>query len=431
MKICVFGLWHLGCVTAACVAEHYDVIGLDANPETVSELSSGEAPIFEPELSELLRTGISEGKLHFTPDLKAASAAEIVWVTFDTPVNDADEADFGYIESRIASLFPYLRDDAIVLISSQLPVGSTARIEASYRLDYPEGNASFAYSPENLRLGKALSVFRNPGRIVVGVRTESDRERLAKFLAPFSETMIWMSVESAEMTKHALNAFLANSIAFMNEVSTLCEQVGADAKQVEHGLKSESRIGPGAYLSPGAAFAGGTLARDVAFLVNRSSEVGVSMPLLAAIRDSNERHKMWPKRKLQELLGPLAGMRIALLGLTYKAGTDTLRRSAAVELFHWLRTQNATVTAFDPAVKTIPDELSELIFCTSAMEAVKNSDAAIIATEWPEFRGLDGRELIAKMRTPIVLDANRFLEKHLEIAPPLRYVAVGKPTEAA
>src|SRR5579872_5232057 len=239
MTVCVFGLWHLGCVTAACTAERYSVIGLDPDAQNVAGLSAAQPPIFEPGLSELIQSGTTGGTLRFTTDLREAGAADLVWVTFDTPVDDLDRADSGFVETQIRSLFPYLKSGTLVLISSQMPVGSTSRVAHQYRSEFPETDVGFAYSPENLRLGKALSVFRNPGRIVVGVSRACDRERLSVFLAPFCSNLVWMSVESAEMTKHALNAFLGNSVAFMNEIARVCEQTGADAKEVEQGLKTE------------------------------------------------------------------------------------------------------------------------------------------------------------------------------------------------
>lgn len=423
MKVCVFGLWHLGCVTAACVAEHHQVTGLDPDSSNIGRLNAGEAPVFEPGLNELIRAGIEKGALRFSSDVSEAAAAEIVWVTFDTPVDDKDQADFEYVERQIESLFPHLRAGATLLISSQLPVGSTSRIARRYRGGYP-ADVAFAYSPENLRLGKALAVFRNPGRIVVGAE-QTGRERLAAFLETICPNMVWMSVESAEMTKHALNAFLANSVAFMNEIARICEQTGADAKQVEQGLKTDERIGPRAYLSPGGAFAGGTLARDVVFLARRAAQNGVSAPLLSSILESNEFHKSWPLRTVEGLLGTLAGKRIAVLGLTYKPGTDTLRRSAAVELSRELRERGGSVQAFDPAVREIPQNL-DVKLCASAAEALRGSDAAVVATEWPEFRKLVRADFLDNMNTPNLVDANRFLEAGLDCSPPLRYVGVGK-----
>jgi UDPglucose 6-dehydrogenase len=433
MKICVFGLWHLGCVTAACAAQRFPTIGLDPDLKVIAGLQAGRPPILEPGLEDLIRDGHASGHLRFTNDARDALAeADIVWVAFDTPVDEEDRPDNGFVESQIASLFPHLREGSMVLISSQLQVGTTSRIEAAYRGAYAGKHVRFAYSPENLRLGKALEVFRSPGRIVIGTRTAEDRERLIPLLTPFCDNLIWMSIESAEMTKHALNAFLANSIAFINEIATVCEKVGADAKQVEKGLKSDERIGPRAYLGAGGPFAGGTLARDISFLTSTASSLDLPVPLLESVKHSNDLHKHWPRRKLLSLLGTLAGKRIAVLGLTYKPGANTLRRSSSVELCRWLSEQHATVNAFDPAVQELPPNLKETItLADSALAAVNGCDAAVIATEWPEFRALSASDLIARMKTPIVLDANRFLDKSLGAPAPLLYIAVGMPKELA
>lgn len=429
----MFGLWHLGCVTAACVAEHFPTIGTDPDPETVAGLREGQPPIFEPGLADLIRTGVSHDMLRFTTDLgEAASKADIVWVTFDTPVDDEDRADVDYVEARIASLFPNLRDGATVLISSQMPAGSTRRIATLYRERYPGRDVRFAYSPENLRLGGALETFRKPERIVVGTQALADREKLRQLLEPFCHNLVWMSNESAEMTKHALNSFLANSIAFANEIGALCEENGADAKEVEIGLKTDARIGPRAYLGAGGPFAGGTLARDLSFLIARAEQAGIPTPLLESIRRSNELHKNWPRRKLESVLGTLPGRSVAVLGLTYKPGTDTLRRSGAVELCHWLSDRQVHVNAFDPAVRQLPEDLNTRItLCQSASEALQGCDAAVVATEWPQFRELAPQDLIRQMRTPVVLDANRFLEKTLAGTPTLVYIAVGMPKASA
>jgi len=392
-------------------------------------LQAGEPPIFEPGLSDLIRAGIRSGRLSFTCDLgEAARRSNIVWVSFDTPVNNEDEADCEYVEEQVAHLFPHLLPGTMVLISSQLPVGSTFRIESSYRENYPDGDVRFAYSPENLRLGKALDVFRKPDRIVVGIRRPEDRECLIPLLTPFCGNLVWMSIESAEMTKHAINAFLADSVAFANEIAALCEEVGADAKEVERGLKTDERIGPRAYLRAGGAFAGGTLARDVSFLTLRARQAGLPVPLLQSIRESNDLHKNWPRRKLGSLLERLSGSVVAVLGLTYKPGTDTLRRSSAIELCRWLAERQVAVRAFDPAVRKLPEALTGVItLCDSALETLIDADAVVLATECPEFRELSARDLIEKMKNPVVLDANRFLEKTLGATPGVHYVTVGKP----
>jgi UDPglucose 6-dehydrogenase len=425
MKVCVFGLWHLGSVTAACLADagHY-VVGLDPNEHTISDLNRAQPPLFEPGLADLVRKGIDAERLLFTSDPQdAIGDAEVVWVTFDTPVDEDDNADVESVVTQIESIFPLLKNGAVVLLSSQLPVGTAKRLEDSYAASENTANVVFAVSPENLRLVKAIQVFTEPDRVVIGVRDEATRTRLTELFAPITDNIEWMSVESAEMTKHALNAFLATSVAFANEVAALCEQVGAEAKEVERGLKSESRIGPGAYLGPGGAFAGGTLARDIAFLGSLAGEHDLSLPLLSAVPDSNNAHKLWAVRRLRELLNGLGGKHVAMLGLTYKPGTDTLRRSLAVEMAKELVTNGAMVHAHDPAVTALPDGLNEFIELYETVDAaLDNASAVVIATQWPDYRDLPAEVFSGK----VVLDANGFLRDALADAPDVQYLSVGK-----
>lgn len=448
MKVCVVGLWHLGTVTAACLASGgHEVIGLDCDSAVVEALQAGEPPLFEPGLEDLVKQGLAKGNLSFTTDVATAlGGAEVVWVAYDTPVDEHDQADVESVLARITELFPHLEPGTLVLISSQLPVGTTRRLEHAYAESYPAKPVSFAYSPENLRLGKAIEVFTNPDRVVVGLRsrndksfvnftggtpvplsTSDDKERVIGLLQPFTSRIEWMSVESAEMTKHALNAFLATSVAFINEVATLCEHAGADAKEVERGLKSEMRIGPKAYLNPGAAFAGGTLARDVAFLERVGVELDQPTQILSAVLASNLNHRTWVHRKLQSLLGDMRDQKVAVWGLTYKAGTNTLRRSDSVELCEWLTSEGAVVQAHDPAIKVLPDELAErFVLSSTPIAALEGATALVLATGWPEYKTLDAETVVSNMRAPIVIDPNRFLEKTLGSDSRIRYATVGK-----
>lgn len=431
MKVCVLGLWHLGTVTAACLASRgHQVTGLDFDETLIDRLKHGQPPLFEPGLEELVRNGLKSGALEFTMDAAdAISGAQVIWVAYDTPVDEDDNADVDYVIERVSRLFPYFEDGQEVLISSQLPVGSSRELEVMFGATRPGAAVSFSYSPENLRLGKAIAVFTQPDRVVIGIRMQKSRRIFAELLAPLTDRIEWMSVESAEMTKHALNAFLATSVTFINEIGALCEQVGADAKEVERGLKSEARIGPQAYLAPGGAFAGGTLARDIAFLTKLGQQHQLPLHLVPAVRESNDAHKGWPRRRLVQLLKDLKGKTIAVWGLTYKAGTDTLRRSSAIELCQWLLSQGATVQAHDPAVKELPDRYAEICLYTSPIAAVQGADALVIATEWPDYRLVSIQDVLAAMRTAIVLDPNRFLASQLETLSGVAYVTVGKAVE--
>jgi UDPglucose 6-dehydrogenase len=432
MKVCVQGLWHLGSVTAACLASvGHDVTGLDADNATVNKLSKAKAPLFEPGLDELLQSGIASCKLDFsTSSAHALEGAEVLWVAFDTPVDDEDHADVSFVQRQIQAALPFLPDGAVVLISSQMPVGSIRRLEAFAHQNLPDKNLCFACSPENLRLGKALDVFLKPDRIVVGVRNDRTRQVIELLLSPITQKVEWMSVESAEMTKHAINAFLATSITFANEIAAICELVGADAKEVERGLKTEARIGPKAYVSPGGPFAGGTLARDIAFLGVESQIHQLATPLLAAVRPSNDEHKNWVRRKLQQHFGELSGVTVAIWGLTYKPGTDTLRRSLAVELCDWLLKQGTKIGVYDPAVKQLPEHWAgQVIHCSTALDAAQGADALVVGTEWPEFKQA-ALDLSAKGKPGlVVVDANRHLQAQV-LQSGFNYVAVGTPSKA-
>ena len=412
MKVCVLGLWHLGSVTAASLASvGHDVTGLDSNSGIVEKLQKAKPPVSEPGLDGLIRKEINAGQLIFTSDAKSAVFnTRVLWVTYDTPVDENDQADVEFVFQEVVKLLLFLGNDTIVLVSSQLPVGSIKRFEDISAEKYPEKNIRFAYSPENLRLGKSLDVFLHPDRVVIGIRHREDREILGRLLAPITQNILWMSVESAEMTKHAINAFLGMSITFINEIASICENIGADAREVEAGLKSETRIGPAAYLSPGAAFAGGTLARDIEFLKDIGSSNNLANPLISAVRKSNDEHKKWIQRRLFAVLGGLKGKRIAVWGLTYKPGTNTLRRSLSVEMCNWLQEQGAEIAVHDPSKCELPDNwLGEVVRSETPLEALEGACALVIATQWPEYREINVSDVENITGQFAVFDSNRFL----------------------
>lgn len=427
MNICVFGLWHLGSVYSACLAKlGHVVIGLDFDKEVVKSLQNGKAPLFEPGLNELIADNLHVKRLSFTCDAhKALKTAQVVWITFDTPVNDRDVADVLFVENSIIKIMPFLNDGCKVIISSQAPVGFVNNIEKYFAKNYPERKCYFACSPENLRLGKALDAFLDPDRIVIGIRDQKSKDVFLPLFSSITTRIEWMKTESAEMTKHAINSFLAISVCFANEIASICEHVGADAKDVERGLKTESRIGPKAYLGPGVAFSGGTLARDINFLAKLSKNYKLPSYLIKAVTDSNSFHKGWIERKCLQLLGNLSNKTIGVLGLTYKPGTDTLRRSFAVELAITLHRQGAMVNGFDPVIKSLPSKLSRVLALKhSIREAVIDADAVIIATEWPQFRQLD-QDLINLLKNKITIDPTGFIAALIE-SNSKKYFSVGR-----
>ena len=421
MKIVVQGLWHLGSVTAACCAKHFDVVGLDFDAANVAKLNSGHAPLFEPGLNELIAAGLVAKTLSFSTDAKiACENADILWLTYDTQVNDADESDVESVLGNLRRALPHLQKGALILISAQLPVGTCAKLEK----EFPQFH--FACSPENLRLGKAIDAFEKAERAIVGIRTDAKKALLEELFKPFAAQTIFMRTESAEMVKHALNSFLALSITFINEVARLCEHTGADAKEVSLGLKSEARIGMKSYLGPGGPFAGGTLARDVVTLSKLAEANGEKISVIPSIKQSNDLHRGWAFRRLQSRLGDLRGKKISVLGLTYTTNTDTLRRSAAVELCQQLLAAGASVSAFDPAVKNLPAELSPVSLAVDISDALTGAEAVVVCTEWPQFRQADWVKIIPQMRSPVFVDANCFLEKELKFIAGVEHLSVGR-----
>ena len=421
MNIIVLGLWHLGSVTAACTARHHRVTGLDFDESVLAQLRVGHAPLHEPGLDDLITAGLTSGRLTFSNDANIVQQAEVLWVCYDTPVDVDDRSDLDWVHTRLARVLPSLRSGTVVLISAQLPVGTCAQLAKQHPALH------FACSPENLRLGKAIDAFEKPARIIVGVSSSTARSILEKMLTPLSAPIVWMRTESAEMVKHALNSFLALSVAYINEIATLSEMVGADAQEVAAGLKSDPRIGARAYLGPGGPFAGGTLARDVVTL----SQLGITqhrpLALIPAIKESNDRHRGWAFRQIQPALTGIKHPIVAVLGLAYTPHTSTLRRSAAVELCRQLLAAGMKVQAYDPLIRTTDAEHRDLSLSSSAADAMQGAHAVVICTEWPEFRDYPWPTLIASMAQPVVIDANRLVEKSVASAAGLVYLTVGRP----
>lgn len=420
MNLTVLGLWHLGSVTAACMARHHRVSALDFDEGLLNSIRSGRAPLHEPGLDALLASGLASGQLTVTGNAADVATADVLWVCFDTPVDADDRSDIEGVLARLERVLSFLRPGTVVLLSSQLPVGTCARLASQHP------SLQIACSPENLRLGKAIEAFETPARIIVGAPAAA-RPLLESLLAPLGAPVLWMRTQSAEMVKHALNTFLALSVAYINEIAALSETVGADAQEVAAGLKSDPRIGPRAYLSPGGPFAGGTLARDVVTLTNLSQSQDLALPLIPAIKQSNDLHRGWALRKLRVALGNTPRPVVAVLGLAYTPNTSTLRRSAAVELCRQLLADGIRVRAFDPLIRTADADHRDLPLSLSAADALNGAHAAIICTEWPEFRDYAWPALLASMARPIVVDPSRLVEKAVAATPGVVYLTVGRP----
>jgi len=407
----VVGLWHLGSVVAASWAElGHRVVGIDRAARVVAQLGSGRAPIFEPELDSLIKANIDRGRLSFTSDLRVVADADVLFIAFDTPVDGEDRLELAELDATIHGAAPHLKDGAVVVVSSQVPVGTCDRWRRELRRDRGRAAVELVYSPENLRLGEALGCYLHPDRIVIGAEDAVALERVRTLFTPMKAPFVTMSLASAEMAKHAVNSFLATSVSFINEVATLCELTGADVLSVGEALKSDPRIGPRAFLAAGLGFAGGTLARDIQVLREAGRTGRVVTPLLEIVLDVNRRRTTLVAQRLLDRYGKLTGLGVGVLGLTYKAGTSTLRRSVALEVIETLCGAGAMVRAFDPkADLTELDGPAGFEVVVDAYEAARGASALVILTEWPEFAWLDFDRIRALMAEPVIIDGKNLL----------------------
>lgn len=419
--VCVIGLWHQGVVGAACLAElGHDVVAADYDAARVARLAEGRAPLFEPGLDALVGRGLASGRLRFSADVAGAVRGRpYVLLMFDTPVNERDESDLTEVFAAAADIAPGLDHDAVVLVTAQVPVGTCDRLAEIV-------GTKIAYSPENLRLGQAIERFRHPALPVLGGEVATV-ERIETLLAPLGVRWERVSLRTAEMVKHALNAFLAVSVCFGNELGNLCDEVGADGKRVAEVLRLEPRVGPQAMLAPGLGFAGGTLARDVQTLRGLGDRTGLDTALLDGAWQANVAQNRLVVRKLGKVFGSLRDLPVAVLGLTYKPDTSTLRRSAALEIIADMTAQGARVAAHDPRADR--DELArhvEFRFCEDPYAAAAGARALVIVTAWPEYRDLDLDRLKRAMAEPVIIDTANMLDAERATSKGFRYLDVGR-----
>lgn len=428
-KVCVIGIWHLGSVVSACLADSgYSVVGVDKDAKKVEDLNSGIAPIFELGLNELVVNNINSNRLSYSSDLShALKGSGYILITFDTPVDEKDEVDLSEIFATSTELAKYMANGSIIIVSSQVPVGTCDQIKSLIKQNNPSLDFDIAYSPENLRLGQAIDCFKNPERIVIGADSSSTLDRVEAFFDVIAVPKLRMNLRTAEMTKHALNAFLATSISFANEIANLCDEVGADALKIAAALQSDARIGPRLPLLPGLGFAGGTLARDLKILKKVGETFNCETPLISGVLRVNQRQNGLVVRKLQKIYGSLKNLTVGVLGLTYKAGTSTLRRSAALEIIADLVSEGVTVKAYDPKADLVEiKKHREFTFHSDPYQAAEGADALVLITEWPEFRELDFTSLAKKMTKPVIIDTKNILDDAVMEGAGFTYYGVGR-----
>lgn len=412
-KASVVGLWHLGLVSAAGLADlGFTVTGWDPDTQRIEDLRKGKLPLYEPGLEDLTRTHLAARRLQFESSCqRAVSEAGTVLIAYDTPVDEQDRIDRSLLDRAVEGIVPFLLPDALVLVLSQVPVGTCEAWQEGIRKRRPEATIDVVYSPENLRLGHSIELFKRPDMIVIGSDTERARKKAEKFYAAFSGEKLYVSWRTAEMAKHALNAFLATSISFANEIGHLCDATGADGFQIAQILRKDTRIGAKAQVRPGLGFAGATLARDLRGLQNLGEKWDVPTILVDSVLKINERQIERIVALLETWFEDgLRGKTLTLFGLTYKAGTSTLRRSASLEIMDRLHAKGVLLRAHDPKADLSECPEVHFDFFKDPYEACVESNGIVLLTEWPEYRDLDYGRIKKKMSQPLIFDAKSYLD---------------------
>jgi UDPglucose 6-dehydrogenase len=421
--IAVIGTGYVGLVTAAGFAQlGSEVYCVDVDADKIARLERGEIPIYEPGLSESVAR--NRERLHFSTDLAPAlEHARLLFVAVGTPPTYSGDADLSAVHAVVASM-PASDRHALVM-KSTVPVGTGVAIR---RIFEAQGKSGFAYvsCPEFLKEGSALEDFLAPDRVVVGDAGDWAGDAVVELYAPLDAPLVRTDIPSAEMIKLAANAFLATKISFINEIANVCEETGADVREVARGMGLDQRIGTH-FLRPGIGFGGSCFPKDVSALKQLAGNSGYHFQLLTAVIEVNELQKRRVIGKLHKHLGSLVGKKVALLGLAFKANTDDMREASSLVLSARLQADGAQVRAYDPVDEAEARKLMVGVeFADDALGAVDGADAAIIVTEWPEFRELDWAAVAQRMDGRLVIDGRNFLERETVEAAGFAYEGIGR-----
>jgi UDPglucose 6-dehydrogenase len=404
-NIVTVGMGYVGLTTALGFAKlGHNVFGVEIDRERFAVISSGQIPIFEPELESELKEALSSGRLTLTDSIEAASQTRCVYfVCVPTPQDDNGSADLTYVLSAVKEISDFAQEKSLIVIKSTVPVGSGELLQSSIK----RNNLLFASNPEFLREGSALHDFMNPDRIVVGAENNSTAQLVLDLYANIDTQKITTTVKSAELIKYAANAYLASRLSFVNDIAALCEVVGANVEDVVLGMGSDSRIGK-SFLKPGPGWGGSCFPKDSRALLSVGRKHGLALDVVAASITSNQAAFVRVATRLKFLLGgELNGKKIAIWGLSFKAGTDDTRDSPSLEIIKELLRHGCEVKAFDP-VASAPEWVG-LSQAESATSATVGADALLVVTEWSEFGNVDPLSVSKQMRGSVVLDTRRVL----------------------
>lgn len=432
-KIAVIGTGYVGLVTGTCFAETGNqVVCVDINEDKVEKMRNGEVPIYEPHLDVVFARNIKAKRISFTTNLKeAVDFAEIIFLALPTPPGEDGSADLSYVLGVAEDLGKMMTEYKVIVDKSTVPVGTAEKVETKIK---ENAKVEFAVvsNPEFLREGFAIDDFLNPDRVVVGTSDERAIAMMTDLYKPFirdGHPLIIMDEKSAELTKYAANAFLATKITFMNEVANFCEKVGADVDKVREGIGSDSRIGH-KFLYPGIGFGGSCFPKDVSALVKSGLEVGYNFEIIQSVLDVNEKQKIVLVDKVKSYFGDLSGLQFALWGLAFKPDTDDIREASALYMIKALKDAGAKIVAYDPeAMNNVRNEVGDSVtFVENQYDALENSDALLIATEWKTFRNPDFDKMKNMLKNQIIFDGRNIYDIEDMKSQGFYYNSIGRKT---
>ena len=432
MKVAVVGTGYVGLVVGACLAETgNDVICADVDESKIAGLKESKIPIYERSLESLVRSNQAEDRLTFTTDVaQAVEASEVVFIAVGTPPDEDGSADLQHVLEVARTIGDHMNAPKVVITKSTVPVGTAAKVREAIAERTSE-KFHVCSNPEFLKEGAAVGDFMKPDRVVVGVDSEEAEEVVRQLYEPFVRTgnpIIFMDIASAELTKYTANAMLATRISFMNEIAELCERVGADVKRVRKGVGSDTRIGP-AFLFPGPGYGGSCFPKDVRALVKTAEDHGMSLEVLKAVQDVNARQKKKLAERLTAALGgDLNGRTIAVWGLAFKAQTDDMRESPAIDLIEVVLAAGGKVCAHDPEANESARRIfgDRIAYADHMYDALPGADALVIVTEWLVFRNPDFQRMKESLDHPVIVDGRNLYQPKKMRELGFTYVTLGR-----
>jgi UDPglucose 6-dehydrogenase len=435
MNISVIGTGYVGLVTGACFAEFgVQVTCMDKDARRIALLEKGNIPIYEPGLAELVRKGLSEGRLTFTTDLgRAVESGLAIFIAVGTPAHDDGSADLSFVEDVGRGIAAHLNSYKVIVTKSTVPVGTGERLRDLIERHAPQpARFDMVSNPEFLREGSAIEDFMRPNRVVIGTdspQAEAIMRDLYRPLYLIETPFVLTDVATAEMIKYASNTFLATKVSFINEVANLCERVGANVQVVAKAMGLDHRIGS-KFLHSGPGYGGSCFPKDIAALIQTGRQAGCVMEIAEAAARANARQRTRMVEKIREAIGgSLKGTCVAVLGLTFKPNTNDLRDAPALDIIPRLQEEGAKIRAYDPAgMEEASTLLPTVTLCADAYEAAVGADALILMTEWNQFRNLDLERIKRSLNAPVFVDLRNVYEPARMASLGFRYTSVGRPT---